>query len=213
MKFSYYKKIIIGVSLLSGCLYNFWILGFLLDHNSLNNSYVSILEVTDKPYAKLFTITDILAAIGVILVGSLLSYAINLRKTNTLIFYIIFGVGTLLDAIIPISNKCESSISACGISLGQVLTIHDIASLTAAFSLYAALLIMLRNLRFIKINSKLFYWAKYTFWAWCITGILLVISVVIDDFTAITQVLYYVTCGVGIIVIPISLLYLNNHNS
>src|ERR1035438_10193992 len=139
-----FKELVIVLSVLAALLYNFWLFGFILDPGLLKNSYASILEVPGKPYAWLFTITDILAGILAVLAGLLISRLIKLHNRKILAGYIIFGVATFIDAIIPISSRCESSISACGISPEQVLSLHDIASLVAAFGLYASLLINMR---------------------------------------------------------------------
>jgi hypothetical protein len=49
---------------------------------------------------------------------------------------VIFGVGNILEATIPISARCAASVAACGTGLGQVLAPHDLASVASVLGLF-----------------------------------------------------------------------------
>jgi hypothetical protein len=199
------KPIIISLAFLAAVLYNIWPLGYVLDPEVLHNSYLSSLEVDGKPYAWLFIIADILTSIVVVAIV-LLIRKLNSSNRAGLNGYIIFGLATFFDAIIPIANHCEQSISACGISLSQVLSFHDIASIMAAIGMFTGLLGSKCRFREDKLNPSIYKWLSYTFWIWCITGIFLIISVVIDDFTTISQALFLIAYGLGLVAIPTSII-------
>ncbi|MGD0284627.1 MAG: DUF998 domain-containing protein [Candidatus Saccharimonadales bacterium] len=197
------KPITFGLAIFAAILYNIWPLGYALDPSVLHNSYVSSLEVSGKPYAWLFILADILTGIIAIIIG------FNVRKIEphnrvSFMSYILFGLATGIDAIIPIASRCEVSISACGISPSQILSPHDIASIVAAFSIFAILLNAKHQ--FYKNNENIYKWITFAYWAWCATGIFLIISVITDDFTIISQALFLAMCGVGLVVTPTNLI-------
>jgi hypothetical protein len=198
------KSAITIAALFAAVIYNIWPLGYFLDHDALQNSYVSVLEVLSKPYAWLFILADILTGLIVIAVG------INLRKIKSSfrgssVGYIVFGLATLLDTIVPITGHCQTTISACGISPLQILSFHDLASIVAALGLFYSLLNSKRLLHGGHLNIGRYQWVLFSIWTLCITGMFLVVSVVIDDFTAISQALFLASCGLGLVVIPASL--------
>lgn len=196
------KPITFALAIFAAILYNIWPLGYVLDPNVLHNSYVSSLEVSGKPYAWLFILADILTGLVAIIIGFGIRKTISHNRVS-FIAYILFGLATSIDAIIPIASHCEESISACGIALSQILSPHDIASIVAAFSIFTILLNAKHQ--FSKNNLKIFKWISVVYWMWCATGIFLIISVVTDDFATISQSLFLVMCGVGLVVMPASL--------
>jgi hypothetical protein len=203
------KPTLIALSIVAAVLYNIWILGFVLDFSSLQNSYFSILDVYGKPYAWLFITSDILTAIIVILVGLSLKATNKPSTKGVAVGYIFFGIATFIEALIPISNRCEARISACGISLGQVLSPHDIASIVAALSLFYVLLIRGRQLNKGNLDTTFSRWMAYSFWLFCFAGIFLIVSVVINNFTVVSQAMFLVACGNALVAIPLSVLNLS----
>jgi hypothetical protein len=198
------KNLNISLAVSAAVLYNIWPLGYLLDPDALHNCYFSSLEVNGKPYAWLFMLGDILTGIVVVAIV-LIIRKLKLSNRVSLIGLAVFGLATLFDAIIPISSRCEQSISACGISLSQVLSIHDIASIAAAIGMFMGLLSSKRRFRRDNLNPGIYKWLSYIFWLWCIAGIFLIISVVIDDFTTISQALFLIAYGLGLVAIPTSI--------
>jgi len=201
------KPVTIILAIFAAGLYNIWPLGYLLDPNALHNSYISVLEVTSKPYAWLFVLTDILSGVCVLAIGFLLIIK-NIKNRKYVISYILFGIATLFDAIIPIASKCEERISACGIALSQIISPHDIASILEAITLIYCLSGLLHLL---KVKQNNYYkMALFTLWLLCLTGLFLIISVVINNFTTLSQTLYILMNGVGLVIIPISLIQNDN---
>ena len=80
--------------------------------------------------------------------------------------YIIFGAATLIESVSPISSRCSESISASGISQVQILTLHDVASIVAAFGQLFALISSKRLLRSTEQSLKLYKKALSTYWIW-----------------------------------------------
>jgi hypothetical protein len=199
-----HKPVIVVLAISSAILYNIWPLGYLLDPNALHHSYVSVLEVSNKPYAWLFILADILTGLLVMTVGLAL-WKIKLLSKRGAFWYILFGIATLLEAIIPIASRCAARISACGISLSQILSPHDIASIVEAVALFISLL-GIRRMLSKSSNQNLYKWVSPIFWIWCATGIFLITSIVIDNFTTVSQALYLFACGVGLIAVPTSLM-------
>ena len=197
------KSLCIVLAVTAAILYNTWPLGYILDPKALSDSYISVLEVSGKPYAWLFIIADILSGIVVITVGLLLYKLTSLSKRSVL-GYLVFGLATLIDAIIPIAARCEESVSACGIAPSQVLSPHDLASIAAAAGILSCLLGVRRRQR--KTQNKSGYnWLSISYYLWCITGLLLISSVVADRFTTAGQAVYLAACGIGLIVVPATL--------
>ena len=191
-----------GLSLLTAVLYNSWPLAFWLDPISLNNKYLSVLEVSGRPYAWLFALGDALTAAIVIAIGARLA-KLNPSSRKILFGYIVFGAATLLEAITPISNRCSESISACGISPVQILSLHDTASIVAALGLLAALYASMRQARSAGQREANYKWARVLFWVWSLSGIFLILSVVVDKVTLLSQIIFLLACGLALIALPL----------
>jgi hypothetical protein len=198
------KSFVMPIALVTAVLYNIWPLGYLLDPGVLHNSYISVLEVSGKPYSKLFMFADILTGAMVVILG-LVIRKLNTSSNSVVFSYIVFGLATIMEAVIPISSRCVETVSSCGTSLSQVLTLHDIASILAAFSLFYSLYMLKRLVRQHKPNSTIYKYVSLNYWIWCLTGPLLIISVVVDSFAILSQALFLLTCGYALIVIPTTL--------
>lgn len=200
-----------GLAALSALLYNTWILGLFLNPKVLHNAYFSVLNVRSNPYAWVFILADVTAASMVFIVSLML----RATKPRRIIWvgYMVFSVATLAEALIPISNRCVESVSACGIALSQVLSPHDIVSITATTSLFIVLLMIRRQVRTDKINPKLIRLLSWTFWLFCASAIFLVTCVVADAFTTIAQAFFVISSGLALVVIPASVLRLSEYNN
>ncbi len=205
-------KIILKLSILTAVIYNIWPLGYWLDPSALNDNYLSVLEVYSKPYAWVFILGDALTATVVIIIGlRLLKLIQPPHKRSALIGYLVFGVATLFEATTPISNRCDESISACGISPVQIFSVHDLASIIAALGLFYALY---KSLAYFKAKGEetakscLARCLNYTFWIWSISGLFLVASVGLNRATLISQALFIMACGLALIMLPLAMLQL-----
>jgi hypothetical protein len=194
----------ITLAVTAAVLYNIWPLGYVLDPGALQNSYISALEVSGKPYAWVFILGDVLTSICV-LAAVLTMIKIKPLRWPVLAGYLTFGLATIAEATIPIASRCEVSVSACGISPSQVLSPHDLASIIAAVGLFVGLLFAKRHARSNNLNVGVYKWLPVAFWAWCTTGIFLIASIIIEHFTTLSQALFLLACGIGLIIIPLSL--------
>ena len=196
------KKVITIVAAVAGLSYNFWLVGYIVDPQALHNAYVSILETPNRPYNWLFISMDVVTSVLAILISWFLITR-NKNSRNVYIFYLTFAVTTLLDAVIPITAKCSSSISACSIDLSQVFNFHAITSLVAFFSIFGSLLVCRRKASIIKIKHDKVKWLNILLFAWCSSGVFMVLTIVIDKLTMLSQGLFLGTIGLSLFVIPL----------
>lgn len=197
-------SLILSSAIFAAVTYNIWPLAYVLDPKAINNSYFSVLELPGKPYAWVFILGDILTGVVITLT------ALAIWKTKTFnpkisLSYLVFGLSTLLDAIKPISGHCVSSVATCGIAPSQIFTFHDICSLLAAAAIFYGLLICRRQIRNANGLGRIYGWISYTFWFWCLAGLFLILSIVMDDLTTLSQGVYIAACGIGLIAMPLSL--------
>ena len=187
--------------ILPALMYNIWPLAYWLDPSALKNNYLSVLEVAGRPYSWLFILGDVITSLLVIFM------AINLIRIfydykNIIFGYLAFGVFTLLEALTQISNKCQKSISACGISPVQIFSVHDLASVGAALGILYGVYMSLRLIK--SINLTFYKIARYIFWFWSLSGISLVLSVAFDSATLLSQAMFLIMCGVALVEMPLS---------
>ncbi len=197
-------SVILSSAIFAAVVYNIWPLAYIVDSKAINNSYFSVLELPGKPYAWLFILGDILTGAAITLTA-LVIWGTKTFSPKILLSYLIFGLSTLLDAIVPISGHCVSSVLACGIAPSQIFTFHDICSLLAAAAIFYGLLICRRQIRRVDGPSRIYEWISYTLWFWCLAGLFLILSIVMDDLTTLSQGIYIAACGIGLVAIPLSL--------
>lgn len=168
----------------------------------MNNAYFSVLEAQNYPQKWLFISFDIVTSILIFVISLIL---LEERENYKKIPYtlIVFALSILLDAVIPISNQCIASISQCGIALGQVLSFHDIMSIVAYLSIAYCLISLKRKVRKDQISSTTFAWIKYTLYSYSLTGLFLVLTIVIDKFTTLSQALFLLSIGLSLAIIPL----------
>jgi hypothetical protein len=205
-----YRKLTIGLAISAGLLYNFWVFGYLLDPQALHNTYFSVLESYGRPYSWLFILADVVTSLIVIIV-SWLMWRSKTATPNILIVFNLFGLATLLDATIPIADKCSSSISACGIDPSQIFTFHDLASLVAYLSIFYGLSICHRLIRARKLTSAAAKFAQYTYYGWILAGLFLLFSIITNRFTPSSQGLFLAAIGLALIAITNLMLSTGNN--
>lgn len=199
------SKTIVSLAIISGVLYNFWLFGFIFDPKAITDNYFSDLEAYSKPYSWFFILGDVLTSLIVLKVA----FLIWQKKVNKkiMIAYGLFGIATLLDAVVPIADKCSDSITSCGINPSQVLSFHDLASLVAYLSIFYCLLscykLSKRSAKPIRLRTTL----NYTFYLWIMAGIFLLISIITNVLTTLSQGLFLGMMGVGVAVVPAFLLF------
>lgn len=175
---------------LAAFLYNVWPLGFWLDPSALHGTYVSVLEVPGHPYAHLFMACDLATGVTALVAGFLLCR----RHALAGLGFMVFGVGTIAEGMIPIAPDCATSVASCGIDLGQVIAPHDIASIASALSLALSVLAVRNFTR----------WMPFVTTLWIASGLFLVSSIVVERFTMASQAAFLIACGIALIGVPIA---------
>jgi hypothetical protein len=185
---------------LAGLIYNIWPLGYLLNPGVLNRqAYVSVLEASNQPYYKLFIFFDIFCGLIMMLVAYFMWR--NKKVKNIVIAgYFLFGLTTLLAAIMPVS--CTGSVAQCGISPSQILDPHDLLNLIGSLAFYVSLLVVSKDSIKRKVGNA--YLFRSVLWVWCLCGILLVITSVISSVSLIGQSAFLIMSGVAIAIAPLS---------
>jgi hypothetical protein len=178
---------VLGV--LAGILYNSWPLGFVLDRSALRGTYVSALEIPGRPYADLFVACDLAAGVLAVLAGLLLRPH-RLAAAGL----VMFGLGNLLEARIPIEPSCATSVAACGIGPRQVLAPHDLAGLLSAAGLVLALWSLRNHSRLMRAVIAL----------GVVTGLILGVSLLVDRWVTVSQASFLVGCGVAVAAVALA---------
>jgi|GEM_PF-6593790 len=179
------------LAIMAGVLYNAWPLGFRLDPAALHGTYVSVLEVPTRPYAHLFVTCDVLAGVLAVAAGILLRRAHPLVGVGL----IVFGIGNVLEASIPIAAACAASVASCGIALDQVLAPHDVASIVSVVGLLLALWGVRERGR----------WMRALIALWAICGLFMVSTVVTDRLVTLSQACFLTACGIVLAAVPLAL--------
>jgi hypothetical protein len=179
----------LALAVVAAGLYNAWLLGFVLDPDGLHGSYVSVLEAPGHPHAEVFVVCDIVAGAAAVLAGLLLRRQGEPAGDG----FVVFGVGNILEATIPISARCAASVAACGTGLGQVLAPHDVASLVSVLGLALALLAVRRAPRMRAVIG-----------IWVAAALFMVFSVVADDLVIAAQAVFLGACGLALVAVPLA---------
>lgn len=184
-------------ALAAAVIYNIWPLAYILNPAVLNGGYISTLQATGQPYYQLFVAGDILTGL-LLMILCLLLYRNELMRKDLVAGLFIFGLTTLIAAIIPIAKSCTYSISKCGIGINSVIEPHDLMSIIGAFALLYCLYKIYKRTRSAEKRVT-----KVILLSWCITGVFLALSVTFNFLTLLSQALFLLTCGLAVIFIPI----------
>lgn len=165
----------------AGVLYNAWLVGLVTEPGVLTGNYVSVLEAPGHRHADLFVACDVVTgacaiAAGVLLVG---------RRRLPGAALVAFGVGNILEATIPITSACTTSIRACGIAPSVVFTSHDVVSLVSM----AGLALTLWGERGAR------GWRPVA-WAWGLGFVAQAVAVVTTQWTTFGQAAFLLASGV-----------------
>jgi hypothetical protein len=179
----------LALAALAAVLYNAWLLGFALDPDGLHGRYVSVLEAPGHPHAEVFVVCDIVTGVAAVLAGLLLRRQRELAGVGL----VVFGVGNVLEATIPISSRCAASVAACGTGLGQVLAPHDIASIVSVLGLALALA-SVRHVAGMRAIVAI----------WAAAGLFMVFSVVTDALVIAAQAVFLGACGLALVAVPLA---------
>lgn len=175
-----------AIGLLAGILYNAWPLGFVLDARAMHGAYLSVLEVPGRPHAWVFVACDLAAGALAVLAGLLV------RRHRLAAGLVVFGIGNVLEASIPIKASCVGSVAACGVGPAQVLSPHDLAGLVSIAGLMLALWSAHDRGR----------WMHVVIGLWVASGLFLGVSLLAARWVTVSQVTFLVACGVAVSAVP-----------
>lgn len=178
-----------ALAAVAAVLYNAWLLGFALDPDGLHGSYVSVLEAPGHPHAEVFVVCDIVTGVAAVLAGLMLRRRRELAGDGL----VVFGVGNVLEATIPISARCAASVAACGTGLGQVLAPHDLASVVSVLGLMLALASVRHVGRMRTVIG-----------VWVVAALFMVFSVVADTLVIPAQAVFLGACGMALVAVPLA---------
>lgn len=145
MKYSA-SRILVGLSVLSGLLYASWPLGPFFNPNVAQKGLASALEGRGQPYNWLFTGADVVSSLLIIFVCYMLWRRLERRQGPPMLLIVLgnvalFGIGTIMDALLPIS--CEPTLMMCpDYHQDHLLLVHGLISIFASFCLFMALFIL-----------------------------------------------------------------------
>jgi hypothetical protein len=140
-----YRSIVIGLSVLAGILYNSWPLGYWLNPAASRNSLASGLEATGQPYNWLFITTDVASSLLLMLACILLWRKYRSRIGSViwiaLVSVVLFGIGTIVDALLP--ENCVPNLQRCAsFTHNHLLLVHGMFSIGASLFLFISLCVI-----------------------------------------------------------------------
>jgi len=134
------------LSVIAGLLYNSWPLGHWLNPVVSKTSLASGLEAVHQPYNWVFIGGDVLSSLIVIILYLFIWHKLRDAKSDrsiniALICMVLFGIGTIVDALLPL--KCVQGIETCpSFTHDYLLLTHGIFSILASTFLFISLLIL-----------------------------------------------------------------------
>lgn len=188
------------LSVAAGLLYISWPLGYWLNPGVSKDSLASGLEAVGQPYNWLFVVADIMSSLLIIVLCWMLWSALKKRRQIratylALMSVAIFGVGTIIDAVLP--EHCVPNLEQCpSFTQSHALLIHGMFSILASVFLFISLcIIWLRQRQNILLSSLLFGYILF--------GVISLAEAVVPGNNGNWSQHYYITlCGVWLMVIP-----------
>ena len=190
-----------GLTTLSGILYCSWPLGYILNPTVGRKGLGSELEALHQPYNWLFILLD--AASGVMIAAA--AYLIwRAKRTKhsrwllaVLINYAIFGIGTFVDALLPM--KCVPSLTKCpGIGQDHILIVHGVASILAAFCLFISVVLVWYRHHNVGQNIIM----SVMVGAWVLFGVMSLIFFFVPGPGSLSQHYFITLCSVWVVILP-----------
>lgn len=202
----YIKKntLIFIISIVASIFYCSWPIGYLLNSKVSKDSLASGLEAVSQPYNWLFIGSDIVSSLLACYVCYLLwkkikSKAIDKYIIWSLISVSIFGVFTILDALIP--EHCVPNFQVCpSFTQDHILLVHGFFSIIASLFLFFSLLIIwIKEIKHVLINIMLF--------GYIVFGAISLIEAIIPGDEGNWSQHYYITlCSAWLIIFPYAIL-------
>ena len=189
------------LTVLAGILYCSWPLGYILNPVVGRKGLGSELEALHQPYNWLFILLDVSSGLMVAAAAYIIWQTMRSKRSRwllaVLINYAIFGIGTAVDALMPM--KCVPSLNKCpGIGQDHMLILHGIASILAAFCLFIS--VMLVWYRHHNVRQSIIMSAMVA--AWALFGLASVIFFFIPGPGNLSQHYFITLCSLWVIILP-----------
>lgn len=194
------RRALWSLGIAAGLLYISWPLGYWLNPAVSKNSLASGLEAVGQPYNWFFIGADVASGLLVIalcwLFWSALKNFSQLRAVYaTLMSAALFGVGTIVDALLP--EQCIPNFEQCpSFTHNHILLVHGVFSILASICLFISLCITwMYQRRNILLNGLLLGYILFS--------IISLIEAVFPAGNGNWSQHYYITlCGIWIMAIP-----------
>lgn len=190
-------KLLVAIAILAGFVYNSWPLGYVLNRPAAS-LLASDLEGRHQPYNWVFIGGDIASSVLVIGVAIyLLERYGGIQKWLRLPFIamILFGIGTIVDAALPLRCVPTASLACPDFVHDPVLFAHGVCSILASCCLFVAIFCwwmrMPRN-----------WFLRAVFAGYVLFALFSLIDVLINSKSALSQHYYISLCGIGIAMFP-----------
>lgn len=198
-----YGYLVLVLSIAAGLLYNSWPIGYWLNPAVSKSSLASGLEAVGQPYNWLFIGGDVLSSLLMITVCWMLWNRFKSNESAKLIrislyCIAIFGIGTIVDALIP--ERCVPELQTCpSFTHDPTLLIHGIFSIAASLFLFASLCILWFHRRHnLVLNGMLFGYILF--------GLVSLVEAIVPGSNGNWSQHYYITlCSVWLVLIPFSI--------
>jgi hypothetical protein len=183
----------------SGILYASWPLGLVLNPAVSQKGLASALEGIGQPYNWLFITTDIVSSL-LIMVACWFIWR-RLHGTHdkkflgfALLNVILFGIGTIVDAALPL--RCDPTIQHCAsYKQDHLLLAHGLFSILAAICLFISLAILWWHRRHtLLINSLLVGYLLFSLFS--------LLAIFKPGIGNLSQHYYLTLCGVWLALLP-----------
>lgn len=193
-------KYLYALSISAALLYDSWPIGRLLNPTVSRKSLASGLEAVGQPYNWLFIGGDIVSSLFVITFSLLILQKLKDKKQYqyiniSLICAIIFGLGTIVDALLPL--RCIQEIQNCpSFTVDHQLLAHGIFSILASVFLFISMVI----LWYYKRQSTLL---SIFLFGYIVFGVVSLVEAIIPGTNGNWSQDYYITlCSIWIALIP-----------
>ena len=187
------------LAVLSGILYASWPLGPLLNPDVARKGLASALEGVGQPYNWLFITGDIASSLLIILVCWLIWQRLRGTHDKRLLSFalfnvVLFGVGTIVDAALPL--RCDPTIQRCAsYTHDYLLLAHGLFSIVAAICLFVSLAILWwHRRRNLLLNGLLFGYVLFSLFS--------LVAILKPGIGNLSQHYYLTLCGVWMALLP-----------
>jgi hypothetical protein len=187
------------LALVAAVIYDSWPLGPWLNPAIGTKGLASELEATGQPYNWVFVGGDVVSSILILGLCYWLWRQIRSARrqklvTGALIGTALFGIGTIVDALLPLN--CDATLQVCpSFHQDHLLLIHGIFSIGASFFLFVGLaLLWWQRRRNVVLNSVMFGYILF--------GLFSLISAIHPGQDSWSQHYYITLCSVVIALLP-----------